>query len=129
MSTIRARMGTLYLDNLESVEGAATLVVANTVPQNLESAVDIHVAINLQVVNTVGAAISGSRIQVYVFPTGLAEVLAYDTGAGGYQTGFAGTAVEHTSPGSGAADELWLSFAPTAWLVNDTEYTVRVETI
>jgi len=121
MSTeVKVPLGSLYIDNLVGSD-VDDIILINCMPQNEELAVESAQAVNLTIISTRGAVID-SDAKVEIQENGV-KVTAYDESAGGFQTGFSGTATRKASPGSGVNDELWLVIQRTApWLSQATVY-------
>lgn len=109
---VKTRIAALYVDDLRYEDLSGSIAVINTMPADDESNVKADWPVQLQIVSLVNTALDPSA-KVYFFSTlNGTRALVYDQAAGGFQTGYSGTATVRKSPGSGVDDELVLSIQP-----------------
>lgn len=126
MTAVKVPIGALYVDGLRYEDPSGCALVINQIPQDEETGVSTTASINLHIVSLENVALDATA-KVWITPSSTAiKTLAYDQAAGGFQSGFSGTATVRKSPGSLVDDELVLSFTRSTPFVSKEIVLVEV---
>jgi len=113
VTAVRSNIGAIYVDDLRYDTVVGQITTINRVPDNTETDVALTSAISLQIVSLLDIVLNPvTTVTITRSSIGTPE-LAYDAAAGGFQTGYTGTATPFSSPGATVDDELWLTIQPT----------------
>lgn len=143
---IRAPVGGLYIDHLREEVASNEVMAINTIPESAEDQVPYDELVRLQIVCTAAEALTLTRVWITRSSDGI-KVLAYDSGAGGFQAPYNGTnssATTRSAAGSALNDELVLiihctndytsleyvtveAYGATASFSNTEIYTFQIE--
>lgn len=107
---IRTPVGGLYVDHLREEAASSEVMTINAIPEDLEDGVPYDELIRLQIVCTAAEALTLTRVWLTRSSDGI-KVLAYDSGAGGFQAPYNGASSSVTvrsAAGSALNDEVVL---------------------
>lgn len=126
-TTIRTPIGSLTIDNLRFDDASTGLDIFNKIPEDGETRV--LTAANLSFwLAAYSGVLAAASVKVWLsIPGTVSRVLIYDGSAGGFQTGYTGTATYQASPNSGVVDELIFSVNPDVDLAGETLYKLEVQ--